>query len=105
VSEQRRRRPPDTLRPAGELLAGLLAQLGLADRLREQEALARWPELVGPEIASRSRALRIREGVLYVQVTSAAWSQELRFLKAQILAHYDEALSPGLVKDIRFTQH
>ncbi len=105
MSDQRRRRPPDTLRPAGELLAGLLTKLGLDQRLREQEALTRWPELVGPEIASRSRALRIREGVLYVQVTSAAWSQELRFLKARILAGYDAALAPGLVKDIRFTQH
>jgi predicted nucleic acid-binding Zn ribbon protein len=105
VSEQRRRRPPDTLRPAGELLAGLLSELGLEQRLREQSAVARWPELVGPEIAARSRALRIRDGVLYVQVTSAAWSQELRFLKERFLAGYAAALAPGLVKDIRFTQH
>lgn len=100
-----KRRPPDDLRPTGELVAGLLARLGLADRLQEQAALARWPELVGPEVAARSKALRIREGVLYVQVTSAAWSQELRFLKARIIASFDAALGPGLVKDIRFTQH
>jgi len=100
-----KRRPPDELRPTGELVAGLLAGLGLADRLKERAALERWPEVVGPEIAARSRALRIRDGVLYVQVTSAAWSQELRFLKARIIAGFDAALGAGLVKDIRFTQH
>jgi len=82
-----------------------MASLGLGDRLREREALTCWGDIVGEEIASRSRALRIRDEVLYVRVDSPAWSQELRFLKSRILAGYEEALGPGRVRDIRFTEH
>ncbi|MCB1161854.1 MAG: DUF721 domain-containing protein [Candidatus Krumholzibacteriia bacterium] len=105
MTEQRGRRRPDQLRPASEVLAGVLDSLGLGQRLREREAVTRWSDVVGPEIAHRSRALRIRDGVLYVQVQSAAWSQELRFLKAQLIGRFDAVIGPGLVKDIRFTQH
>ncbi len=103
MSQQRRR--PDQLRPTGEILESVLAGLGLAGRLREREAITLWPELVGPEIARRSRALRIRAGVLFVRVDSAAWSQELQFLKAKIITRFEETLGPGLVKEIRFTRH
>lgn len=105
MNEDRRRRRPDQLRPASEVLAGVLDGLGLGRRLREQEAVTRWSEVVGPEIAQRSRALRIKGGVLYVQVQSASWSQELRFLKARLIERFDTVVGPGRVKDIRFTQH
>ena len=104
MSSQQRRKP-DLLRPTGEILASVLSGLGLKGRLKEREALVLWPDVVGEEIAHRSRALRIKEGVLYVRVDSAAWSQELHFLKATILARFDEVLGPGLVKEIRFTRH
>lgn len=103
MSERRRR--PDQLRPTGEILESVLSGLGLAGRLREREALTLWPELVGPEIARRSEALRIQRGVLFVRVDSAAWSQELLFLKTKILSRFEESLGPGLVKEIRFTRH
>lgn len=101
----RRRRRPDVLRPTGEILHSVLGSLGLSGRLREREALELWTEMVGPDIAGRSEALRIREGVLYVRVESAAWRQELSFLKTTIIGRFDEALGSGLVKEIRFTQH
>ena len=100
-----RKREPDQLRPTSEILAGVMTSLGLEGRLREREALVHWPEIVGEEIASRSDALRIRDGVLYVRVRSAAWSQEMHFLKGKILEGYEKRLGAGLVRDIRFSQH
>ncbi len=105
MSEPRRKRDGDKLRPTGEILSGVMASLGLAAKLREREALQQWSAVVGDEVACRSDALRIRDGVLYVRVRSAAWSQELHFLKEQILATYADRLGAGLVRDIRFTQH
>jgi len=100
-----RDRKPDEPRAAGDILAKVMSDLGLSEKLREREALTRWPELVGPEVAQRSQALRIREGVLYVRVDSASWRQELHFLKGKILDIYRERLGPGRVLDIRFTEH
>jgi|MudIll2142460700_1097286.scaffolds.fasta_scaffold755489_2 predicted nucleic acid-binding Zn ribbon protein len=105
MNGKRRERPPDQPRAAGEILVKVLEELGLSQKLREREALTQWPEVVGPEVARRSRALRIREGVLYVRVDSAVWRQELHFLKSAILMSYQEKLGPDRVKEIRFTEH
>jgi len=100
-----RRRESDHLRPAGEILGGLLDRLGYREHLREREILAAWPKVAGEALAERSQALRLRRGVLFVRVASAAWCQELQFLKAAIIDRYAEDLGPGRVRDIRFTQH
>ena len=105
MRNNRSRRKPDELRPAGEILAGVLAGLGLNERLREREAMLRWEEVVGPEIASKSSVLRIRDGILFIKVDSAAWRQELGFMKRRILDSYERQVGPGLVRDIRFTDH
>ena len=96
-------RSQNELRDSRDILARVMAGLGLDDRLREREALTVWAELVGPEIAKRSKALRIRSGILFVRSESAAWTQELHFMKERILAKYAERLGPDAVKDIRFT--
>jgi predicted nucleic acid-binding Zn ribbon protein len=98
-------RKPDELRAAGDILAVVMARLGLSGRLREREALTIWPEVVGSEIAKRSQPLRIKDGVLQVRITSAAWRQEVLFLKKKIISSFAEKLEPGIVSDIRFTDH
>lgn len=105
MSGRQGERSADRPRLAGEILAKVMSDLGLDERLREREALTRWQEVVGPDVARRSRALRIREGVLYVHVESAAWRQELHFLKDTILEGFREKLGPNRVRDIRFTEH
>jgi len=105
AGKRSKRREPDQLRPAGEILGTVLASLGLDGYLREREVLEAWPLVVGEEIARRSQALRIRDGILTVRVDSAAWCQELHFLKDDMLARLAERLGPGRVREIRFSQH
>lgn len=57
----------------------------LRKRLREAEALGRWEVAVGPIIAKHSRAFRIQEGVLWVEVDHPVWKAELHHRKRQIL--------------------
>jgi hypothetical protein len=54
-------------------------------RLREAEALVRWEGAVGPVIAKHTRAIRIQEGVLWVEVDHPIWRQELHLRRRQIL--------------------
>lgn len=46
---------------------------------------ARWPEIVGEQIAGHTRPLAVRSGALQVAVDDPAWAPELRFLEARIL--------------------
>lgn len=77
----------------------------LNKRIREAEALGRWDSAVGPMIAKHSRAIRIQDSVLWVEVDHPIWKAELHHRKRQILdllnGKKPEADTPPLV-DILF---
>lgn len=57
----------------------------LTKRIEEAEALARWEKAVGPAIAKHSRAIRVQDGILWVEVDHPIWKSELHHRKRQIL--------------------
>lgn len=63
-------------------------------RFDEAQALGRWEEAVGAAIARHSRAVRIDDGVLHVEVDHPIWKSELHYRKQQIL----ELLNRGAEK-------
>ena len=80
-----------------------MKSMGLETRLQERRVVEGWAELTGPDIARFSRALRVQRGILYLKVESSAWSQELHFLKPQIIERVNERFGEGLISDIRIT--
>jgi hypothetical protein len=56
-----------------------------SNRLAEAEALGRWEIAVGPLISKHSRAIRVQDSVLWVEVEHPIWRTELHFRKQQIL--------------------
>ena len=84
------------------LLGQAISRSALAGGLRDQEALAAWPRIVGEEISRHSQAQSISDGLLVVKVESSVWAQELQLLTPQIQAGFDEILGVGRVKTIRF---
>ncbi|MDR3608765.1 MAG: DUF721 domain-containing protein [Oligoflexia bacterium] len=67
----------------------------LSRRLDEAEALGRWELAVGPIIAKHSRALRVQDSMLWVEVDHPIWKSELHHRKRQIL----EILNKGRTAD------
>ena len=61
-----------------------------------------WQEVVGPQIADKTRPEALRNGVLAVTVASSVWMQELTFMKQKILDRLQQKLASGTVRDIRF---
>jgi predicted nucleic acid-binding Zn ribbon protein len=57
----------------------------LSKRLAEATALSRWENSVGTVIAKHSRAIRVQDGVLWVEVDHPIWKSELHHRKQQIL--------------------
>jgi hypothetical protein len=85
---------------AGDLVDKLLKGLGLDERLHQYRALIIWEEVVGPQIAARTRPVRIREGVLEVNVDQPTWRQQLQLMKPKILAQLNAELGKATIKDI-----
>ena len=95
------RRPVRTLR---EALAGFLESSGL-DRVAVTDQIGRaWVDVLGPEIAKRTRLGRaIRANVLDVEVDSPSLLQELKgYRKAEILEGLRARVKRQYIEDIRF---
>ena len=87
-----------------ELIAQLAPKLGLQNRLREEEMLAAWNEIVGEFFAQHSRPARLVNGVLYVLVLQPTVLYELdRRWKGMILEKIRVRFGLRLVKEIRFS--
>jgi hypothetical protein len=85
---------------AGDLVDKLLKGLGLNERLQQYRALIIWEEVVGPQIAARTRPIRIREGVLEINVDQPTWRQQLQLMKPKILAQLNAELGKATIKDL-----
>lgn len=84
-----------------EVLLGLMKPLdweSLAQRSRIRQI---WEAVVPPEILPHTRLLEVRRRELWVEVSAAAWGQELQFLGPGILAELERALGPGVIRDLR----
>lgn len=80
-----------------------LQELGVQGKILEQQAVAKWPQSVGPQIAASTRADAVRDGVLFVCCKSSMWSSELTLHKPDIIEKLNRAVGKDIIKDIRFT--
>jgi predicted nucleic acid-binding Zn ribbon protein len=96
----RPKRAAGPLEPVGPLLQRLLRRLGLDRRLEEYRAVETWPEVVGPVIAAQTKAVSVREGVLFVDVASSVWMQELGMLRDSIVERLNARLGGPRVRKI-----
>jgi predicted nucleic acid-binding Zn ribbon protein len=85
------------------LLGVSIEQKEIVKAAQAWQALNRWPEVVGEDLARRSWPDRFEHGTVYVAVTGSAWSQELRMIKPVILSRLGSLLgNRALVQDVRF---
>jgi predicted nucleic acid-binding Zn ribbon protein len=87
----------------GELLPGVLAGLGAEGALRSVAAVAAWERVVGERLARYARAVGLRDGVLFVEVESSIWMQEIGYQKVRVLKRLDEECGKGTVRDLKLT--
>jgi hypothetical protein len=88
---------------AADVLTHLLDNHGIARELREHRILARWRELVGEALASRTWPDGLERGVLWVRVKNSSWLHQLSFLRDELVVRLNQELGdPPLVREIRF---
>jgi hypothetical protein len=86
----------------GEVLDRSLSRLDLTRRLDEYGVWPIWREVVGEVIARNAQPEKIRNGTLFVKVSSPVWMQELQFMKEMIAAKLNQRLTSDIVKNIFF---
>ncbi len=72
------------------------------ERVRQYDAVTRWNEIVGEQIARVTEPVRIEKGTLIVRVSNGPWRNELTLMKSGILGKVNNALKGEKIRDIRF---
>lgn len=98
----RKSRQNQSIQRLGPLLHAIIRNAGGEQRIKEAAAVGAWPTIVGPEIASRTKALGIVRGCLYVAVESSTWAHHLSLLKSELISKFEAVDEFKAVSDIRF---
>jgi len=95
----KRPRLPQAVR-AGSIAEEFFSSGGYAEKLKQYRAWQVWEQVVGPQIASHAKPLRIRDGILEVRVDQPIWMQQLRMMAPQILQKLNQELGEGLIREL-----
>ena len=85
-----------------ELLSDILESNSLGFAIKNTRVVMLWEKAVSKEIARQTEAIKIYRKVLYVEVKSSVWAQELRFLKGAIITKLNSMAGYDALHDIQF---
>jgi len=97
--------PKDSIRnqrvaSLGSVLDKLIQLYQLDDKIKENEALAKWPEIVGPGISAVTTPIRVKDGTLYIKTKNDVWRNEIYYQKFQILQKIEKTLKKRIISEI-----
>ncbi|HET7475412.1 MAG TPA: DciA family protein [Dermatophilaceae bacterium] len=94
---------PDARDPAtlGNQVDRLLTERGWGADVSAGAVMARWPAIVGPDVAAHCAPVTFADGVLTVRAESTAWATNLRLLEATLTGRIEAEVGPGVVAELR----
>jgi predicted nucleic acid-binding Zn ribbon protein len=96
-------RPKGDLTAVEIILSEALKRRGLDKKIARYQFVKRWQEVVGVEVARRSRPEVLSNGKLHVRVAESVWAQELSFHKTAMMRRLNSMLDrEDMVDDIVF---
>lgn len=99
MSDQKKKRPENV----GSIIANVLGDRGLTERVKQAAIIPEWPALVGPQIANVTTPESITaNGTLFVRVTTNAWMNELSLLEPELLKSLNANRDRPPVRRIRW---
>lgn len=90
-----------TTMSVADLVGPIVAQAGIGDRMKLEEVLGAWREIVGDFLFQNSRPDSIQRGVLMVRVLQPTVHHVLAMERPRILKRLQEKLKNSGIKDVR----
>lgn len=85
-----------------DVLTNLTQELGWKAPLAKSDLITDWPDIVGPDIAARTRVLGVTDSTLSILCESTAWATQLRLMKTEVLTKLLTAHPESGITAIRF---
>ena len=86
----------------GDVLSGVIDELGLRKKLDEARVVEAWEGVAGPQVKRETERAWVKGGRLYVKIQSAAWRQELQMQRGRWKERLNDELGRALVDEIVF---
>jgi predicted nucleic acid-binding Zn ribbon protein len=86
----------------GDVLSGVIDELGLRKKLDEARVVEAWKGVAGPQVERETERAWVKGGRLYVKIQSAAWRQELQMQRGRWKERLNDELGRALVDEIVF---
>jgi predicted nucleic acid-binding Zn ribbon protein len=87
--------------PLGRSVDRLIAERGWQAQAAVGGVVARWPHVVGPELADHCMPEGYAGTVLTVRADSSAWATQVRLLAASLVARLNAECGDGTVTQVR----
>jgi len=85
-----------------EALEDYLKERKWDKRIEGYQIIKDWKEIAGEELANNAQPIKMEGSILWLQVRSSVWANELNWRKGEIMERIN-VRSPGLlVSDIKF---
>jgi hypothetical protein len=84
-----------------DLVGKVVAQAGIGDRMKLEEVLAAWRDIVGDFLFQHSRPDSVQRGVLMVRVLQPTVHHALAMERPRILKRLQALLKHAGIKDVR----
>ncbi len=68
----------------------------------EEQTVKEWKNVVGKRISKVTKAIKVSDGKLFVQVLSSGWRTELMLLRSEIKKNINDNVGSDYLKDIIF---
>jgi len=86
----------------GSILDSVVEDMGINRKLNTSNIFNHWKEIVGNEIAKRSRPDKLVNLTLYISVTSSTWANELSLMSEDLIEKINSFAGDNVVKKVRF---
>ena len=85
------------------VLEDALIERKYAVKMREHLVSEVWGEVVGEHISRETQPKHVREGKLFVSVSTPAWLRELESMQQMLMKRLNERVGENVVKEIHFS--
>jgi predicted nucleic acid-binding Zn ribbon protein len=91
---------PRDPQPFGAILAKLVKARGWQRPAAEATVFGDWKRVVGADVASRSRPVKLEDGELTVEAETTAWATQLRLLAPSLLQRIASVVGHNVVRKL-----
>jgi predicted nucleic acid-binding Zn ribbon protein len=91
---------PRDPQPFGVILAKLVKTRGWQQPAAEGRIFGLWPKMVGEDLASHCRPVKLEDGELTIEAESTAWATQIRLLAGKLLSRIASEAGRDVVKRI-----